>query len=332
MTSVRQRATAAAVPVWLDLGDGTAEPGRQAALAAGHRIAGAAVGPDATVTAARKACDDFRGLHEETLGRRGIVVLGAEVFPERGTSELVHRAGSLADGTDRPNTAVALPSNDAGLAAMGVLLDRGLPVQLATCFSARRYEQAAAVYLAALERAVAEGRDPGRLASTVAFGLRPLDIRVDALLDRAGSAEAKALRGTAALTAARLAHATFARLFDPARSPAWRTLAAGGARPLRLVWSELGDSAAGAAEHRTRYTAGLATADTAVAVPLGALGTVAGLRPRLRPPHGARAAAEHLDACLSWFGIGAREVARELEGEPAQLRAQARTLVRGGVA
>ncbi|MCP3758838.1 hypothetical protein [Streptomyces sp. TBY4] len=195
--------------------------------------------------------------------------------------------------------AVALPANAAGVAAMEGPLGRGLPVHLATCFSARRYEQAAAAYLEALTRARADGRDLAPLASTVAFGLRPLDIRIDALLDRAGGEEAKALRGTAALLAARLARRASARIFDPAASPAWQALAAAGARPLRLVWTQLGDRAP-ADGTRPDYAAELARTDTGPA----------------RSDRGLAAQAQHLEACLRWFGIRPEEVVRDLEDGP----------------
>ncbi|MFB6906187.1 transaldolase family protein [Streptomyces bacillaris] len=328
-TSAKERTAAGDVPVWLDLQGGVPAAAQLRSLIAGNRIVGAGLGPDATVATARRVCDTFRTAREEGRGGQGAVVLSPTVSPDTEAAELVRRAASLADRTDRPGTAVRLPSNDAGLTAMGVLLGRGLPVHLATCFSARRYEQAAAAYLAALERARAEGHDLGGLASTVAFGLQPLDLRVDALLDRAGSAEAKALRGTAALLAARLAHRSADRIFD-AGSPAWRKLAAAGARPLRLVWAELGGLAPGGGDP-ARYTAELVTADTAVAVRPGELGSLAGLRPRRGRPCGAHEAAEHFDACLDWFGIGAQDVVRELEGEPGT-PAPDRAQVAGGVA
>lgn len=357
-SSVRRRPATGTVALWLDLKDAAAErarPERLAAMGAAGRIAGARLGPEAGVAAARRVCDALRPLHDRTGGRRGTVVLGlpspassphpsppSGPRPAPDAAGLVRGAASLADRVDRPNRAVALPANDAGVAAMEVLLGRGLPVHLATCFSARRYEQAAAAYLAALTRAHAEGRDPAALASTVAFGLRPLDVRIDALLDRAGGEEAKALRGTAALLAARLAQRAGARLFDPRTSPAWKALAAAGARPLRLIWTELGDLAP-ADGAPAGYTAGLGAADATLAVPAEAFDAATDLRPGpARADEEADARAEHFEACLRWFGIRPDEVVRELEGEPVEADAapaavtgpsrpsRDRTLVAGG--
>lgn len=359
-STVRGRSATGTVALWLDLQDTVPEGTRLSelsAMGAAGTIAGAVLGPETGMATARQVCDALRPLHDRTGGRRGTVVLTLPPSPALPPSsavprssavppspalpspaapdaaELVRGAASLADRVDRANQVVALPANGAGVAAMEVLLARGLPVHLATCFSARRYEQAAAAYLAALTRARADGRDLAALASTVAFGLRPLDIRIDALLDRAGGEEAKALRGTAALLAARLARRASARLFDPRTSPAWEALAAAGARPLRLVWTELGDldPAVGA---QTAYAAELADAETTLAVPPESLGTAVGLRPGpTRSDRGPAAQAGHFEACLRWFGIRTEEVVRELEGEPVAfaVRPRSRDLVAGGV-
>ncbi|MFF1411586.1 transaldolase family protein [Streptomyces sp. NPDC058289] len=350
--TVRGRSAAGSVALWLDLQDSVPEGTRLSelsAMGAAGTIAGAGLGPETGVAAARQVCDALRPLHDRTGGRRGTVVLTlppaalppaplppSPVLPAAAApdaAELVRGAASLADRVDRINQVVAVPANDAGVAAMEVLLARGLPVHLATCFSARRYEQAVAAYLSALTRAHADGRDLAPLASTVAFGLRPLDIRIDGLLDRAGGEEAKALRGTAALLAARLARRASTRIFDPRTSPTWETLAAAGARPLRLVWTELGDLAP-AAGSQTDYAAELVDADTALAVRAESLDTAAGLRPRpTRSDRGLAAQAGHFEACLRWFGIRTEEVVRELEGEPAAFAAAppSRALVAGGV-
>jgi transaldolase len=361
MSSVRGRSAAGTVALWLDLQDGVVERRRLrqlSALSATGRIAGARLGPRTAVATARQVCDALRPLHDRTGGRQGTVVLTLPSSPVLASAapdaaELVRGAASLADRVDRPNQAVALPANGAGVAAMEVLLGRGLPVHLATCFSARRYEQAAAAYLASLTRAHADGRDLAPLASTVAFGLRPLDVRIDALLDQAGGEEAKALRGTAALLAARLAQRASARMFDPRTSPSWEALAAAGARPLRLVWTELGDLApvggaqAGAqagvqAGVQAGYAAELGAADTTLAVPAEALDAAEGLRPGpTRSDQGVGAQADHFEACLRWFGIRTEEVVRELEGEPVDTggrrdvaftaSSRSRPLVAGGV-
>ncbi|MFD5146681.1 transaldolase family protein [Streptomyces sp. NPDC058401] len=340
-STVRGRSAAGTVTLWLDLQDSVPEGTRLSelsALSAAGTIAAAGLGPDTGVAAARQVCDALRPLHDRTGGRRGTVVLTLPPSPDLpfvspDAAELVRGAAALAGRVDRTNQVVALPANGSGVAALEDLLARDLPVHLATCFSARRYEQAATAYLSALTRARAEGRDLAALASTVAFGLRPLDIRIDALLDRAGGEEAKALRGTAALLAARLARRASARIFDPRTSPEWEALAAAGARPLRLVWTELGDLAP-AAGAQTDYAAELADVDTAFAVPVESLGAAARLRPGpQRSDRGLAAQAERFEACLRWFGIRTEEVVRELEGEPAEFAGipRSRALVGGGV-
>lgn len=316
MESTRAR-RAGTVPLWLDLRDSD-EPVRSGRLpknAAGAPVPvhGVLLGPTTTVDTVRRVCAMFPP--PLGAGRDGHGTVVAPPPPGTDGRGPAERAAEFAARVDRPRLAVALPATDRGIADMSALLDRGVPVQLATCFSVRRCEQAAAAYLAALRRAEARGEDLARLASTVAFGLRPLDVRVDALLDLAGGEEAKALRGTAALLTARLARLALDRVFDTAGSPVWRDLAAAGAVPLRLVWTDLGDGVS-AGDPVTGYAAELGGPDAPVAVTTAALGRVAGLRPRPRSAHRIGERAGHLDACLRWFGIRPDDVARRLEGEP----------------
>ncbi|MFD6533711.1 transaldolase family protein [Streptomyces sp. NPDC060184] len=308
---------AGTVPLWLDLreSDEPVRSGRLPEHAAGAPVHGVLLGPATTVDTVRRACALLTPPHDGGRdGHHGTVVAAP---PPPGTDGRgpAERAAEFAARVDRPRVAVALPATDRGIADMSALLDRGVPVQLATCYSVRRCEQAAAAYLAALRRAEARGEDLARLASTVAFGLRPLDVRVDALLDLAGGEEAKALRGTAALLTARLARFALDRVFDPVGSPVWRDLAAAGAVPLRLVWTDLGDGVSGG-DPVTGYAAELGAPDAPVAVTTAALGRVAGLRPRPRSAHRIGERAGHLDACLRWFGICPDDVALRLEGEP----------------
>jgi len=92
-------------------------------------------------------------------------------------------------------------------------------------------------FLDGVERARAAGRDLSRLASVASFFVSRVDTEVDKRLDKVGSAEAKELRGKAAIANARLAFQKYEEVFAGQR---WQPLADAGARPQRPLWASTG--------------------------------------------------------------------------------------------
>jgi len=121
----------------------------------------------------------------------------------------------------------------------------GIPVNVTLIFSVRRYEEVAEAYMRGVERWIAAGGDPRKVASVASFFVSRIDTAVDALLLSTverwpGSPKAEtalSLLGKTAVASARLAYARFHAIFD---TPRWRSLALLGARVQRPLWASTG--------------------------------------------------------------------------------------------
>jgi transaldolase len=85
-----------------------------------------------------------------------------------------------------------------------------------------------------VEKLVASGGDPGRVASVASFFVSRVDTAVDKALAEAGNTD---LQGKIAVANAKLAYACFKDLFS---GPRWEKLAAAGARVQRPLWASTG--------------------------------------------------------------------------------------------
>jgi len=112
-----------------------------------------------------------------------------------------------------------------------------ISVNVTLIFSVQRYEAVMDAYLDGLERAHAAGWDLARIGSVASFFVSRVDTEVDTRLNKIGTEEALALRGTAAIANARLAYQRFEQVFDSDR---WERLEALDARPQRPLWASTG--------------------------------------------------------------------------------------------
>src|SRR5262249_52743376 len=104
--------------------------------------------------------------------------------------------------------------------------------------------------LTGLEQLIAQGGDPGRVASVASFFVSRIDVAVDKIIeDRLGQVNDKnkrhslsALRGKVAIANAKLAYQHYKRLFSGSR---WQKLQAPGARPQRVLWASTSTKTSG---------------------------------------------------------------------------------------
>jgi len=101
-------------------------------------------------------------------------------------------------------------------------------------FSLDRYTGVMEAFLAGLEQAKANGHDLTKIGSVASFFVSRVDTEVDKRLDKIGSAEAKALKGKAAIANAKLAYERYTDVFSSQR---WQALADAGAHPQRPLWA-----------------------------------------------------------------------------------------------
>src|SRR6202165_4650751 len=161
------------------------------------------------------------------------------------TKTTIAEAERLWKDVKRGNLMVKVPATPEGLPAIEHLIGEGISINITLLFSQKVYGQVAEAYLAGLEKHVAGGGNPSRVASVASFFVSRIDSAVDKQLDekiaRANDPTEKqrlaALKGKVAIANARLAYQDYKRLFSGAR---WDKLKAKGARPQRLLWASTG--------------------------------------------------------------------------------------------
>ncbi|WP_327678628.1 transaldolase family protein [Kitasatospora sp. NBC_00458] len=312
--------TATGLGVWYQhTPSGTAGHDRIRRLTESGRITSVALTGPAPDDELRVLCDLLGPVHRRSNGRGGLLSVPVAARTRTACAQL-HAARRLVSAVGRPNLLPALPASDAGVAALTPLLGEGIGVRLGPVHSVSRYRQAVRAHLDGLELARWRGHDLTALGSVAAFGVGGIDVEIDALLDRAGSHEAKALRGMAGTATARLARRIHADAHDPDASARWRALAAAGARPQQLVWTQLYHGVPG---HRTAdYLDGLAAPGDTVELCAPALESFDGPLPARAPQspreeEEAHAFTARLVGYLRWFDIRHESVLHALDAAHA---------------
>jgi transaldolase len=180
----------------------------------------------------RWAADVLRPVYDSSDGVDGRVSIEVDPRLARETGKTIAEARALWWLVDRPNMFIKIPATVEGLPAITQCLSEGISVNVTLIFSLQRYSQVIDAFMAGLEQA-SDAHLKG-LASVASFFVSRVDTEVDARLDKIGSAEAKELRGKAAIANARLAY----ELFEQAlATPRWAALAARGAKLQRPLWA-----------------------------------------------------------------------------------------------
>ncbi len=133
---------------------------------------------------------------------------------------------------DRPNLMVKIPATKPGLAAIEDVIAKGHSINVTLIFSLQRYAEVAESYLRGLERLIAAGGDPGKVASVASFFVSRIDTEADRRLDEIGGVDQ--LKGRLAIANAKLAYAHYLEVFSGER---WEYLAGKGATPQRVLWA-----------------------------------------------------------------------------------------------
>ena len=193
----------------------------------------------------RHAADVLRPVFAATNGADGYVSLEVSPYLAMSTEATVAEARRLRRSVARDNVMIKVPATRAGLPAIRRLISEGININITLLFSQQVYEQVVEAYLAGLEQLVAQGGDPGSVASVASFFVSRIDVAVDKLIDERlrGSDVANqrdalaAIQGKVAIANAKLAYQRYKRLFAGAR---WEKLRAKGARVQRLLWASTG--------------------------------------------------------------------------------------------
>lgn len=180
----------------------------------------------------KDACDVFAPIFEQTAGHDGYVSLEVDPTLAYETLRTFEEALGLHETVDRPNLLVKIPATKPGLAAIEDVIAKGRSINVTLIFSLRRYAEVAESYIRGLERLVAEGGDPSRVASVASFFVSRIDTEADRRLDEIGGHDE--LKGKLAIANARLAYEHYLSAFAGSR---WEYLAGKGAKPQRVLWA-----------------------------------------------------------------------------------------------
>jgi transaldolase len=183
---------------------------------------------------ARLACDELLGVFTATDGHDGYVSFDLDPQLADDAAATVAAAAEVRAELDRPNAMVKIPATDQGLVAIRECLAAGICVHVTEVFCLHRYRQVVLAYFEGLAMAKAAGLDLAGIASVASLSVGAFDAEVDGRLAEHGGPAALALRGSAALSNARLLHHEFDQRLG---SWQWRGLQALGARPQRLMWT-----------------------------------------------------------------------------------------------
>ncbi len=210
----------------------------------------------------RAACDVLAPVHTRTAGLDGCVSIEVDPRLSRDAAATADMARLLWTTVERDNLYIKIPATQEGMAAITEATSQGISVNVTLIFSLGRYRAVMDAYLSGLEQAYAAGRDLTLIRSVASFFISRVDTEVDARLDRLGTPEADALKGSAAIANARLAYEAHEQLTASER---WQRLARLGARPQRPLWASTGVK--NPAYPDTKYVAGLIARGTVNTMP-----------------------------------------------------------------
>jgi transaldolase len=179
-----------------------------------------------------EALDLLRPAWEEGSGKDGYVSLEVDPNLAYDTEGTVAEAVRLHALVDRPNLLVKIPATKPGLPAIEDMIAKGKSINVTLIFSLQRYEEVAHAYIRGLERLVAGGGDPSKVASVASFFVSRVDTETDQRLDAIGGHDG--LKGKLAVANAKLAYQRYEQLFS---GDTWEFLLSKGATPQRPLWA-----------------------------------------------------------------------------------------------
>jgi transaldolase len=177
----------------------------------------------------RDACDVLKPAYDASDGADGYVSMEVEPGIAYDTVRTFEQARWIATEVDRPNLMVKIPATMAGLPAIEDCTAHGTSINITLIFSLDRYKAVVEAYIRGLERLVAGGGDPSKVASVASFFVSRVDTEADKRLGTHTS-----LLGKLAIANAKLAYQHYLATFS---GPRWEFLAGKGATKQRCLWA-----------------------------------------------------------------------------------------------
>ncbi len=180
------------------------------------------------------ACDVLRSIWEWSDGADGFVSVEVSPLLAADTDATVAEAREWVKRIDRPNLYVKVPATREGVGAIRQLISEGISINVTLIFSLKRYDEVIEAYQSGLDEFAAAGGRLKSVNSVASFFVSRVDTEVDKRLEAIGTADALAMRGTAAIANALRAYELFLRRF---RSDRWLALSVEGGRLQRPLWA-----------------------------------------------------------------------------------------------
>ena len=188
------------------------------------------------------AADALRPVYEETSKRDGYVSLEVSPFLAHDTAGTLDEARRLWQAVGRDNLMIKVPATPQGIPVIHQLISEGININVTLLFAQETYDQVAEAYIAGLEKFIARGGDPKRVASVASFFISRIDTAIDALIAARLQATTNAkeqsllhgLSGKVAIANAKLTYQRYQEIFS---GPRWQALAGQGAQTQRLLWA-----------------------------------------------------------------------------------------------
>ena len=181
------------------------------------------------------AADVLRPVYDASNAHDGYISLECSPYNARNTQATLEEARRLFKWVDRPNVMIKVPAPDEGIPAIEQLISEGININVTLLFALEAYERVANAYINGIEKLVANGGDPGKVASVASFFIS----RIDALVEKQLAAKPgnDALVGKVAIANAKITYHRFKEIFCGKR---WQALADKGAQRQRLLWASTG--------------------------------------------------------------------------------------------
>ena len=179
----------------------------------------------------RAALEILRPVYRESNGADGYVSVEVDPKLARDSARTTQAARRLHEQIDSPNLYVKIPGTVEGLLPIRTMIAEHRSINVTLIFSLQRYAEVMETYISGLEDAKGDLSD---ISSVASFFVSRLDTEVDRRLEIIGTAEARELKGRAALASGKLAYELFQRTFS---GPRWEALERRGARVQRPLWA-----------------------------------------------------------------------------------------------
>lgn len=181
----------------------------------------------------RSAAEVLRPIYDSTHGIDGFVSLEVSPLLSSRTELTISEAKRLWKLVDRPNLMIKVPATLEGIPAIESLIAQGVNVNATLIFSLSQYESVAQAYIRGLEN----NPEPSKVASVASFFISRIDTAVDKALEKAGTPEALAMRGKAAVASAKMVSHLMNKIFQ---GKSFEKQKSRGGKKQKLVWGSTG--------------------------------------------------------------------------------------------